>query len=741
MFTLKEHPVKAIQHLGKFTHFLNSSFMRSTLLLFLAFILMNVACAQNTDRSLELKAAVDSLTKYIDVGDFKTAELWIEEARARLGSKPHEDDYFRLRYNEGVLHLKKWELESAEPILMECLELARHSADSLQLVLANAVMSQLKAGRSLFSASIVYGNEALSYLKSTDSLQYYALTSNISISYMHEHDTEKSLQYALAAKDFYHRNELYLELGICLNNIGELYREQFKDFEMAEKHYRKAVEINRSHGFKAGLAANYLNLALTFDGMQEMDSALEYINLAVKLRREIGDVGGLALVYNTLGQISLHNGDIEAARKAFSETIQISKEHQIYPGLFHGNTGLGKTYSKIGAYTVAKTYFEIGLETAKNLNSKPMMADSHKSLYELEREDGNFQSALNHFEAYNAYSDSIRMKENENEFAGLRTRYETDLANTENMLLKANQASQNAEIRRQRITSIALWLVLGLVLVITLILYVGYKRRSKSLKKEAGLHRELQSQHHTVQIQKEELTELNDLKNNIFSVMGHDLKAPLTSISSLVNLINKGDLEPEEFANLIRHLDKETKAGLISLQNILIWSQAKARNGKTDIEELSVSAVVNECLKNSKRQIENKELQVFTNWEHAATISADKNQFKSIAFNLISNAIKFSPKGGKIMLQTFKDSHGTYFTVRNTGEQISEELISKINNSHKINSQRGTQGEKGTGVGLRIVNDFAELHGGYLKFRAVETGGTEVEVFFPFEKSTVKIVA
>ncbi|NEN23673.1 sensor histidine kinase [Cryomorpha ignava] len=715
--------------------------MRLFLLLFLAFTFMNEAYPQKTDRSPELKTAIDSLTKHIDVGDFTKAEVWLNESRARLGTAPHHEDYFNLRYNEGILLLKKWQLESAEPILMECLALARKSADSSQLVMANAVMSQLKAEQSLYGASIVYGNEALSYLKSTDSLQYYALTSNISISYLHDHNTEKSLQYALAAKGFYEREERYLELGVSLNNIGELYREQFEDYAMAEKHYRKAIVINKSQGFNAGLASNYLNLALTLENNQQMDSARHYIYLSLKIREEIGDVGGLALVYNTLGQINLRNGDIEAARKAFSETIQISEEHQIYPGLFYGNWGLGKTYSTNGAYTVAKTYYDKALGIAKNLNSLPMIADSHKSLYELEREDGDFRTALNHFEAYSAYSDSIRMRQNENEFAELRTRYETDLAHTENMLLKANQVSQNAEIKRQRIMSIGLWLLLGLVLVITLILFIGYSRRSKSLKKEAALRQELQTQYQTVKVQKEELKELNELKNNIFSVLGHDLKAPLTSISSLVGLMNSDDLEPEEFAKLTQQLEQETKAGLISLQNILVWSQAKTGKGKPDVEELSVASVVNECLTNSKRQIENKELLISTDWGRARTIPADKNQFKSIAFNLISNAIKFSPKGGKIKLKTFKDAEGTYFLVRNAGEGISEELVAKINKSHKVISKRGTQGEKGTGIGLRIVSDFAELHGGYLKFRTIETGGTEVEVFFPSEKRSLKALA
>jgi len=716
--------------------------MRSIILLFLTFIFINEGYTQETDRSPEVKAAIDSVAKYLDIGDFTEAEQWLEEARARLGTNPDGRDYFNLRYNEGILLLKKWQLESAEPILMECLELARHSADSSQLVMANAVMSQLKAEQSLHGASIVYGNEALSYLQSSDdSLHYYALTSNISISYMHDHDIEKSLQYAIAAKDFYKREGRYLELGLTLNNIGELYREQLKDDKMAERHYRQAIAMNKSHGFKSGLASNYLNLGLTFDSFQQRDSALYYFKLSEKIRLEIGDVGGHAMVHNALGQLNLRNGDIEAAKDAFLETIRISNEHKIYPGLFYGNSGLGKAYFKSGAYNGAKKYFGKALDTAEDLDSKVMIADSHKSLYELEREIGDFKAALNHFEAYSSYSDSIRMKESENEFAELKTLYETDLAHTENKLLKANQASQNAEIKRQQIASFGLWSLLGLVLVITLILYIGYTRRSKSLKKEAALRQELQTHYNTVQRQKEELNELNDLKDKIFSVLGHDLKAPLTSISSLINLMNSGDIEPDEFATLTQHLDKETKAGLISLQDILVWSQAKAGNGKIDIEKLSVSSVVNECLKNSQRQIENKELQVSTNWDHAQSIQADKNQFKSIAFNLISNAIKFSPKGGKIIVRTFKDSIGGYFTVRNEGEGISEELISKINNSHKVISKRGTQGEKGTGVGLRIVSDFAELHGGYLKFRAVETGGTEVEVFFPSQKSSLKVSA
>lgn len=720
---------------------MKSQFMRSVLLLLLALAFLNSTNPKERKGSSELRAAIDSSLVQLDLGNYTQAELWLEKSRALIGKNPSQADYFNLRYSEGLLLLNKKQLDAAETILTECLEMARESGNSSHLVVANAAMGQLMAEQSLLGASIMYNNEAMSYLSSSDSVKYYALAVNIAISYMLSHETEKSLKYAVAAKNYYERKEMYLELALSLNNIGELYRGQFEDFDMALEHYRKAMVINKSHGFKSGLASNYLNLALTFDATDQVDSALKYVNLSLSIREEMGDVGGMAIVYNTLGVISLHKGDILGARKAYSETIRISKEYQIYPGLYYGNWGLGELYAETGSYYVAKTYFKKALDIAKNLNSKPMVAESYKSLYELEMADQNYKIALEHYLAYSAYSDSIRLIENENEFADLKTRYETDLANKENMLLKANQLSQASELESQRIMTIGLWVVLGFVFIISLILFLGFRKRSKSLKKEAILRKELQSQYHTVQQQKEELKRLNDLKNSIFSVLGHDLRAPLASISALVGLLNSGDLEPEEFTDLTRNLDQETKAGLTSLQNILIWSQVKTGNGRPQIEQLSVSSVVNECLDNTQRNIENKQLTVSTNWEFARTLPADKNQFTSIAFNLISNAVKFSPKGGEINIRTHKDSAGVYFTVSNAGEAISDELIAKISGSHKIISKRGTQGEKGTGIGLRIVSDFVELHNGHLKFRAIETGGTEVEVFFPFKKSEIKASA
>lgn len=713
--------------------------MRLVLFFFFVFTCMSDVCSQKADRSPELNSALDSVIKEINAGDYTSAEQWLSAARAQLSSEPNEEDYFRFRYKEGMLYLSTWQLDKANPILLECLEMARKSGDSSHLMMANAIMGELKSEQALYGASVVYGQTAISYFNDTDSLPYYALLLNISNALLKK-DTQKSLQYALACKAFYEREKLYLELGLTLNNVGEIYREQFKEYVMAEKHYREAMTINQKHGFNAGLAANYLNMALNYNDNHQIDSSLKYIDLALTLRSGMGDVGGMAIVYNTLGRINLFNGDAKAARNAFFQTVQISEEHAIYPGLYHGNRGLAQTYFQMGAHTLAKNYFKISLQVAKHLKAETLIADSYTSLYEIEKEDGNYKAALNYFETYSAYADSLSMKESENEIAELKTRYETDLANKENMILKADQLSQSAEIKRQRITAIGMWVVLGLVILITLILFIGYIRRSKLLKKEATLHQKLQSQHQTLQLQKEELKELNNLKNSIFSVLGHDLRAPLTSISSLVSLMNSGDLEQEEFVNLTRHLDQETKAGLISLQNILVWSQGKAENGKPQIEDLSVSLIVDECLKSCRSQIENKALRVSTHWDYARIIPADKNQFKSIVLNLLSNAIKFSPEGGKIVLQTHKDSEGIRFSVSNAGEPISEELIESINSGTNISSICGTLGEKGTGIGLRIVSDFAKLHGGYLKFQPVETGN-EVIVFFPFRSSELRVSA
>ena len=714
--------------------------MRSVLFFIFLFVFTSDGFSQAAAKSPELNLLLDSVIKNINSGDYTSAERWLSEAKLHVNSETSEGDYFRFRYKEGLLFLSRRQLDKANPVLLECLELARKSGDSSRLMVANATLAELKSEQALYGASAVYGETALSYFNRTDSMPYYGLLMSISNALVKK-DTQKSLQYALACKDFYEREGHDLELGLTLNNIGEIYREQFKEYHMAEKHYRKAIGINLKNEFNAGLAANYLNMAINYSEIDQIDSSLKYIDLSLTLRSSMGDIGGMAIVYNSLGRINLFNGNPEAAKKAFFQTIKISEEHAIYPGLYYGNRGLGETYFQMGSNTLAKKYYTRSLQVAKHLKAETLIADSYISLYEIEKEDGNFKAALNYFETYSALADSLGMKEKESDLAELKTLYETDLANKENMILKADQLSQSAEIKQQRLTAIGLWVGLGLVLFITSILFIGYIRRSKMLKKEATLHQKLQSQHQTLQHQKEELKDLNELKSSILSVLGHDLRAPLTSISSLVSLMNSGDLKQEEFVNLTQHLDQETKAGLISLQNILMWSQGKAVSAKPEIEDLSVSLIVDECLKNNRREIENKALRISTQWDYARIISADKNQFQSIVFNLLSNAIKFSPKGEKIVLQTLKDSEGIHFSVSNAGEPISEELNESINGGTKITSNRGTLGEKGTGIGLRIVSDFAKLHGGYLKLQTNADGRNEAVVFFPFRSSELRVSA
>jgi len=578
----------------------------------------------------------------LNSGNYTSVEYWLSEARRLLDPDHSEMDYLRLRYTEASLYLSNWQFDKANPILLECLELANKTGDSSKVLMMNSSMSVLKSEQGLHGASLAYGQKALSYFNCDDSLTYYSLLLNLT-NVVRDRDTQKSLQDALACKNYFERNKAYSELAMTLNNIGELYRDSFKEHEMAEKHYRESIAINQTHGYNGGLAKNYLNMALNFNENRQVDSSLKYINLALMLRTNMGDVGGMAIVYNNLGRIHLFNGNVKAAREAFSKSVQISEENAIYPGLYHGNLGLAKTYAQLGARTMAKQYFNLALQIAKQLNILRLIADAYKNLCEIEKLDGNYKAALGYFEEYSAYSDSLSIRENQSEYAELKTQYEADLAQKENMILRANQLSQSAELERQRYIAIGLWVVLGLVLVISLLLFIGYYKRSKLLKKEATLHQKLQSQHHTVQLQKEELKELNELKNSVFSVLGHDLRAPLTSISSLVSLMNSGDLEQEEFIDLTRYLDQETKAGLISLQNILVWSQAKMGSGKPQVEDLSVALIVDECLKSSRRQIEDKKLIVDTRWEYARIVPADKNQFKSIVSNLLSNAIKFSP--------------------------------------------------------------------------------------------------
>jgi PAS domain S-box-containing protein len=230
-----------------------------------------------------------------------------------------------------------------------------------------------------------------------------------------------------------------------------------------------------------------------------------------------------------------------------------------------------------------------------------------------------------------------------------------------------------------------------------------------------------------------ELQKLNADKDRFITILGHDLKSPFNSILGFLDLltrnIHKYDIDKIE--NQLNIINNSAKYTFNLLEDLLIW--IKVNSGKIPFEptKLNFAIIGNDIIENLKLTAISKNITIHLFAAGPIEIFADINMYKTILRNLVSNAIKFTNKGGRIDIYAEKNDANIIISVADTGIGISPEIKESLFDISQIQSTTGTDNEKGTGLGLLICKEFVEKHGGKIWVESELEKGSEFKFTLP----------
>lgn len=228
-----------------------------------------------------------------------------------------------------------------------------------------------------------------------------------------------------------------------------------------------------------------------------------------------------------------------------------------------------------------------------------------------------------------------------------------------------------------------------------------------------------------------DLRELNQLKNKLLSIISHDLRNPLVSLDSFLNLlINHQDRLSEQERMTLTQKARQSLGNLNQLlSNLLLWSRSQMNQVSFNPQSVDIQSLFENCMKLHSLDIELKNIRIETDFQCNKPIFADAEMLDFIIRNLLGNAIKFSYKGGLVKILVEKQNDFHKICVIDEGIGLSEEQIDKILSSKVISSTRGTAKEKGSGLGLVLCKEFIEIHGGKLEINSNKN--TQFCCYFP----------
>lgn len=226
------------------------------------------------------------------------------------------------------------------------------------------------------------------------------------------------------------------------------------------------------------------------------------------------------------------------------------------------------------------------------------------------------------------------------------------------------------------------------------------------------------------------LERMNHEKTKFFSIIAHDLRAPLASIQSYMDLFRMDILSTEEKEMMDKKLTNALSGTQEMLDNMLSWSRAELNNGKTAMEINKLHEALNSVIITQKAASKEKKITFTADIDTSLELFSNVHMLQLIVRNIIGNAIKFTPSEGLIELNASRYGQDCLIAVRDTGNGIPDENKPEIF-SLKAQSTYGTENEKGIGLGLFLCKEYTHAQGGKIWFESQKGEGTVFYVSLP----------
>lgn len=222
-------------------------------------------------------------------------------------------------------------------------------------------------------------------------------------------------------------------------------------------------------------------------------------------------------------------------------------------------------------------------------------------------------------------------------------------------------------------------------------------------------------------------------RDKIYAIISHDLRAPLASYNSLVEMMleNSSDHLTEDDQIILREMYKSSGALSMLVQNLLDWARFEKGATNFNPEQLNIGALPEKIASLYRRIATDKGIDLVTSSTGSIYAYADLNMVETVLRNLISNSIKFTSKGGRVELSAEFVENKPVLKVADNGTGIPADTLVKLNNDEVVNSRRGTASEKGTGLGLLLCKEMARANAAELEFESMPGEGTTVRLILP----------
>ncbi len=530
---------------------------------------------------------------------------------------------------------------------------------------------------------------------------------------------DRAIEYIINSKLNYEKAGFTEGKAWAAYLLGRIYAD-LKLSQKALEYFQEALEIYTQmatvDGNQSGVAICYSQIGLLNLDAGNFKEAYEDIDFTLKTYSATKEKYGLSNAYKNLGMIDYATGKYKQAESHLNESFKIKKEVDDLLGLPSVYEYLGLSLIEQGQKKEGFDKLQLALTLAKSNNQKSIQLNIYSRLTKAYLKINDLKNAVICQKKQIEIQDSLLSGDADIKMEQLQAIYEIDKQNGQIIELEKQNEINSLTIKQHKISQLIMIIGIFIAILISILIYWFYtKMRHKNL----------------------ELKETNAAKDKFFAIIAHDLRGPTANLAAFLEHLNDtfNELSPTELKGILSSLYKSAENVSVLLENLLIWGQSQLNKIEFNPRELKLTDVIQNSTKGLVQSADNKQINVNLELNDEILVVADLNMVQTIVRNILSNAIKFTNRGGLVTIKSeITSTNNATVSITDNGVGIEKSALSKIFDITNTLHTPGTENEMSTGLGLILVKDFIEKNNGTITIDSQKGIGTVVSFTLPTKR-------
>ncbi len=581
------------------------------------------------------------------------------------------DNIMQTLVHLGDTYREIGDLSRADSLLQEALILARKIGDNGSVAWALGSLTDLYAQWGKLDQAIRYARESIRIWENLDS--------------------DRELM------------EAYMDLGRLYTLVG--------DYESSRSTFSVPIAYYQSRDDTLAVLNGLVQLNYTWIREGQAEQAQKVLDRIADLNDGFGSIDLHLHYLDQSSRLALLEDDLDRSRSVLTRLARLADSLQNNSMAFQAAYDLTEVYLLKGQTDRALASADQALRLATMSGNRSYHSDVMELRARLFEKRGNYPAALASHREYVAIKDSLATLEGQRILREEQVRQNVNTYKAEKEA--ADREKQLLATRNRLYLLVAL--LLGLVVAAISYLFLQLRKTKRQLEE-----------------QNEQLTQLNRTKDRFFGIIAHDIRSPIIALrgvgEQMAFYLEKGRIE--KLRMLSQKLDVTGKRLSDLLDNLLNWALLQQGGIAHQPDTLQLHPIVTETIHMFSMSAETKRITISNHIPEDLRIQADENALNTILRNLISNAVKFTAPGGNVHVLAETQNGQVLLRVRDNGIGMSSDKIQELF-TLQPKSNKGTAGERGTGLGLILVKELAERHHGHLSVESKEAEGSVFTVVLP----------